>query len=443
MRQTLTLQDAARLLKFDADKNNDPTAFKSQTEAAWQLLTSCNVPPNATDAEAKEVYLNQYAALKQQLVGKPLAWLTTEHDIMLDTANMWKSFWNDFQTEYDLEGGGEVAWIWKWYNMILQDFTSVLEFADKVHSLGIKLKQSKQDIVHQIKAQMPLDVITVTDPLDSFSKIHQTLMRLQNLRRAYQQPKPVTSVVSTADPCFMQTYVSGDQQQSSWVLQPTQGAASWSTQLQQQQQGIPLMAWLNPGTPKAVAEEVREAILNYVRSVNHNGGGMKRSQGPQKQFDPNARGTVHTELPGKLVKADGMPMQCYICQSAYHLAQDCLKNSNRRPQAPKYLNLTRGGNVSSSQNHVNVAQSGPDNSETAGSAEEQAQLLPQIVQMGETQWRPTEEANVYQEMNPVLIQFDNPEEPSPQRGSVSQNQRSWLCCSRAWHGHTELETGVP
>ncbi len=91
-RQALTLQDAARLPKFDADKINDPTAFKSQTEAAWQLLTSCNLPPNAADAEAKEVYLNWYAALKQQLVGKPLAWLTMEHDVKLDTADKWKTF---------------------------------------------------------------------------------------------------------------------------------------------------------------------------------------------------------------------------------------------------------------------------------------------------------------------------------------------------------------
>ena len=68
--------------------------------------------------------------------------------------------------------------------------------------------------------------------------------------------------------------------------------------------------------------------------------------------------------------------------------------------------------MSSRQNRVNVAQSGPDSSETAGSAEEQMQLLPQIVQMGEAQWQPTEEANVYQEINPVLIQFDEPEEAS-------------------------------
>ncbi len=146
-RQVLMLQDAARLPKFDADKITDPTAFKSQTEAAWQLLTSCNLPPNASDAEAKEVYLNRYAALKQQLVGKLLAWLTTEHDVMLDTADKWKMFWNSFQTEYDLEGGGEVTWIWKWYNMVPQDFNSVLEFADKVHSFGVKLNQSEQDIV--------------------------------------------------------------------------------------------------------------------------------------------------------------------------------------------------------------------------------------------------------------------------------------------------------
>ncbi len=194
-RQALTLQDAARLPKFDADKITDITAFKSQTEAAWQLLTSCNLLPNASDAEAKEVYLNWYAALKQQLVGKPLAWLTTEHDVMLDTADKWKTFWNDFQTEYDLEGGGEVAWIWKWYNMIPQDFNSVLEFADKVHSLGVKLHQSEQDIVCRIKAQMPAEVMTATDPLDSFSKIHQMLMRLQNMKRVYQQPKLVASAV--------------------------------------------------------------------------------------------------------------------------------------------------------------------------------------------------------------------------------------------------------
>ncbi len=49
-RQVLMLQDAARLPKFDADKITDPTAFKSQTEAAWQLLTSCSLPPNASDA---------------------------------------------------------------------------------------------------------------------------------------------------------------------------------------------------------------------------------------------------------------------------------------------------------------------------------------------------------------------------------------------------------
>ncbi len=91
-RQVLTLQDAARLPKFDVDKITDPTAFKSQTEAAWHLLTSCSLPPNASDAEAKEVYLNRYAALKQQLVGKLLAWLTTEHDVMLDTADKWKMF---------------------------------------------------------------------------------------------------------------------------------------------------------------------------------------------------------------------------------------------------------------------------------------------------------------------------------------------------------------
>ena len=175
-RQVLMLQDAARLPKFDADKITDPTAFKSQTEAAWHLLTSCSLPPNASDAEAKEVYLNRYAALKQQLVGKLLAWLTTEHDVMLDTADKWKMFWNSFQTEYDLEGGGEVTWIWKWYNMVPQDFNSVLEFADKVHSLGIKLNQSKQDIVRRIKAQMPAEIMTATDPLDSFSKIRQTLM---------------------------------------------------------------------------------------------------------------------------------------------------------------------------------------------------------------------------------------------------------------------------
>ncbi len=189
------------------------------------------------------------------------------------------------------------------------------------------------------------------------------------MKRVYQQPKPVTSAV-TADPCFMQAYVSGDQQQPSWAPQSTQGAASWNTQPQQQQQGIPLQAWLNPGMPRAVAEEVCETILNYVRSVNNNCGGMRRSQGPQKLFDPNARGTMCAELPGKWVKADGMPMQCYNCQSTYHLAQDCPKNPNRRPQAPKYLNLNRGGNVSSRQNRVNVAQSGPDSSETAGSAEE-------------------------------------------------------------------------
>ncbi len=68
--------------------------------------------------------------------------------------------------------------------------------------------------------------------------------------------------------------------------------------------------------------------------------------------------------------------------------------------------------MSSRQNRVNVAQSGPDSSETAGSAEEQTSSLPQIVGMGDTQWQPTEDANVYQEINPVLIQFDEPEEAS-------------------------------
>ena len=108
------------------------------------------------------------------------------------------------------------------------------------------------------------------------------------MKRAYQQLKPVTSAV-TADPRFMQAFASGGQQQPSWASQSTQGAACWSTQpQQQQQQGISLQAWLNPGTPKDVAEEVREAILNYVRSVNNNGGGMRRSQGPQRTYDPNA-----------------------------------------------------------------------------------------------------------------------------------------------------------
>ncbi len=77
--------------------------------------------------------------MKQQLVGKLLAWLTSEHDVVLVTADKWKTFWNDFQTEYDLECGGEVAWIWKWYNMVPEDFNSVLEFGDKVHSLGVNL----------------------------------------------------------------------------------------------------------------------------------------------------------------------------------------------------------------------------------------------------------------------------------------------------------------
>ncbi len=357
------------------------------------------------------MHLNQYAALKQQLVGKPLAWLTSEHDVVLDTADKWKMFWNDFQTEYDLEGGGEVAWIWKWYNMVPQDFNSALEFVDKVHSLGVKLHQSKQDIVHQIKAQLPAEIMTMTDPLDSFSKIRQTLMQLQNMKKVYNQPKTATPVV-TADPCFMQAYVSGDQQVPSWNPQSAQGAASWSTQMPQQQQGIPLQAWLNPGMPKAVAEEVHEAILNYVRSVNDNGGGMRKSQGQQKLFNPNTRRTMCTELPGKMVKADGTPMQCYNCQSAYHLARDCPRNPNRRPQPPKYINLTRGGNMSSRQNRVIVAQSGPDGSEPADSAEEQPQLLPQIVECGETQWVPTEDLNVYQEQNLVLIQFGDPEEAS-------------------------------
>ncbi len=53
-RQMLTLQDAARLPKFDADKTTDPTAFKSQTEAAWWLLPSCNLLPNANDAEQRK-----------------------------------------------------------------------------------------------------------------------------------------------------------------------------------------------------------------------------------------------------------------------------------------------------------------------------------------------------------------------------------------------------
>ena len=68
--------------------------------------------------------------------------------------------------------------------------------------------------------------------------------------------------------------------------------------------------------------------------------------------------------------------------------------------------------MSSRQNCVNVAQSGPDSSEAAGSTEEQTRSHPQIVQMGEAPWQPTEDANVYQEINPVLIQFDEPEEAS-------------------------------
>ncbi len=68
--------------------------------------------------------------------------------------------------------------------------------------------------------------------------------------------------------------------------------------------------------------------------------------------------------------------------------------------------------MSSRQNRVNVAQSGPDSSDTAGSDEGQTPSLPQIVQMGETQLHPTEDANVYQEFNQVLIQFDEPEEAS-------------------------------
>ncbi len=159
--------------------------------------------------------------------------------------------------------------------MVPQDFDSVLEFADKVHALGVKLGQTEQDIVRRIKAQMPHDVMTATDPLDSFSKIRQTLMRLQTMKRAYAQPKPATTAV-TADPHFMQAQASGGQQQASWG---SQGAACWFIQpQQQQQQGIPLQAWLNPGTPRDVAEEAREAILNYVRAVNNNGGGMRRSQ---------------------------------------------------------------------------------------------------------------------------------------------------------------------
>ncbi len=176
--------------------------------------------------------------------------------------------------------------------------------------------------------------------------------------------------------------MSEDRQQYGWNPQTSQGAVSWNTQTLQ---GIPLNAWLNPGTPLTVVQEVREAILNYVRSVNNNSGGMKQSQDLQKQFDPNARGTVHAELPGRKIKADGSPMFCYKCQSAYHLAWDCLKNPNKHPQAPKYLNLTHGGNVSSRQNRVNVAQSGTDSSETPDSAEEQLQLLPQVVGCGETQ----------------------------------------------------------
>ena len=292
--------------------------------------------------------------------------------------------------------------------MIPQDFPTVLEFADKVHLLGIKLRQDEQEIVHRIKAQMPLEIMSMTDQLDSFSKIRQMLMRLQNLKRVYHQLKPATAAASTADPHFMQAYVSGDQQQSGWGPQPTQGAASWSTQ----QQAIPLTAWLNPGTPRSVEDEVCKVILNHVRSVNNNGGGMRKAQGPQKPFDPNARGTVHAELPGRMVKTDGTPMHCYNCQSTYDLAWDCPKNPNKRPQAAKYLNLTHGGNVSSRQNRVNVVQSGPDSSETAGSAEEQTSSLPQIVGMGDTQWQPTEDTNVYQEINPVLIQFDEPEEAS-------------------------------
>ncbi len=181
-RPSLTLQDATKLPKFDADRTKDPTAFKSQTEVAWQLLLSCNMPEDPTDVGKQAVLLNRYMAWQQQLVGKPLAWLMSEHSVILDTDEKWKNFWDAFQTEYDLEGGGEVAWIWKWYNMIPQDFPSLLLFVDKVHSLGTKLHQDEQEIVCQIKAQMPPHIMSMTDPLDSFSKICQKLMQVENLK---------------------------------------------------------------------------------------------------------------------------------------------------------------------------------------------------------------------------------------------------------------------
>ncbi len=248
--------------------------------------------------------------------------------------------------------------------MILQDFPTVLEFADKVHLLGTKLHQDEQEIVHPIKAQMPPEIMSMTDLLDSFSKIHQKLMQVQNLKWAYHQPKPA-GAATMVDLCFMQAYVSGDSQpqaQLRWNPQPPQGLASWSAQ-----NPIQLSAWLNAGMLKSIVQEMSEAILNYVRAVNKNGRGMTKAQGPQKPFNPNARGTVCAELPGRMVKSDGMPLYCYNCQSEYHLAWDCPKNLNRWPQPPKYLNIT-WGNVSSRQNHVNVAQSGPNSSETTGSA---------------------------------------------------------------------------
>ncbi len=216
------------------------------------------------------------------------------------------------------------------------------------------------------------------------------------------------------DPCFMQAYASEDLQlqgQLSWNPQPPQGMVSWNTQ-----QPVQLCAWLNAGTPQAMVQGTREAILKYVRSINKGSRGQSKAQGQQKTFNPNARNTMHAELPGRMIKSDSTPLYCFNCQSVYHLAGDCPKNPNRRPPPPKYLNITFRGNVSSRQNRVNVVQSGPDTSVSADLAENPGPGEVQAVGCDETQLIPTKEDGIFQEANQLYIHFGNCESSHQKRG---------------------------
>ncbi len=96
-RQTLMLQDETKLLRFDAEKVTDASAYKSQTLVAWRLLPSCNIPDGVSPAEKQVILLNRYVALQQQLTRRLLAWLTSEYNIQHNSDDKWKSFWDVFQ----------------------------------------------------------------------------------------------------------------------------------------------------------------------------------------------------------------------------------------------------------------------------------------------------------------------------------------------------------